>query len=162
LKEVKRGFSKPMETAAQETLSIEAVWKRVPLLRRVVSDVVSCHEDRKHSKDFLDQLLVISKKFTSPEIVETMNRLRREISECDRALEAYEKEIRDLGGFLKDPEKGLAYFYSERENRRIFLIWELNAPDLISWHELGETFSDRVPIEHPSGMRPLQDSRKRE
>jgi len=122
----------------------------VPLLRRVLRDVVDCHTARRQAKEFLDELTVISKKFTSSEITETMNRLRREVVEADQAMDAYQKEIRNLGGFLKDPIKGLAYFYSERDGRKIFLNWELGEPDLVTWHELDESFSDRMPVDELS------------
>jgi hypothetical protein len=82
-----------------------------------------------------------------------MNSLRREVTEYDRSLEAFEKEVRDLGGILKDSSRGLAYFYSQRDGRKIFLIWELREPDLLCWHELDETFTDRVPVDFAAGAR---------
>ncbi len=87
------------------------------------------------------------------EIEETINRLRREISGADRTLEGFDKELRDLGGFLKDRNRGLIYFYSERGGRKVFLIWELRCPDLLYWHELDETFADRLPVDFPEGAR---------
>jgi hypothetical protein len=133
----------------EETLSLGAVCKRLPLLRRVATDLVDCYEKRGNWREFLQELSVIQKKFSSPEITETMNRLRQDIAEADRSLEYYESEIRNLGGILKDPRKGLIYFYSQRDDRRIFLIWELGEPDLIYWHELDESFSDRLPVRVP-------------
>jgi hypothetical protein len=138
---------KKMQTRPPEVLSLGEVLKRISLLKRIVRDVVDCHESLRKSKEFLDDMVVIARKFSSSEIEETINRLRREVADHERALEAYEKEIRDLGGILKDRSRGLAYFYSERDNRKIFLIWELREPDLLSWHELDETFSDRVPVD---------------
>ena len=160
--------TKKMSVRQPDVLSLENVLKRVPLLKRVVKDVADCYESRKKAKEFLDELMVISRKFSSSEIEETINSLRKEVADADRALEAYDKETRDLGGILKDPARGLAYFYSERDNRKIFLIWELREPDLLSWHELDESFSDRVPVELPQGARagtgdfPGSDFRERE
>jgi len=145
--------TKGMKRPPPEVLSLDNVLKRVPLLKRVIKDVVECHESRRKAKDFLEELTIISRKFSSSEIEETINSLRRQVIEADRALEAYEKEIRDLGGVVKDVARGLVYFYSERDGRRIFLIWELREPDLLSWHELDETFSDRVRVELPAGAR---------
>ena len=64
-------------------------------------------------------------------------------------MDSFEKEIRALGGVLKDRERGLVYFHSVREGRKIYLIWDIRHPDVVSWHELGETFSDRVPVDLP-------------
>jgi hypothetical protein len=143
--------TKKMKRRPPEVLSLADVLKRVPLLKRVVRDVVESYESRRKAKEFLDELTVISMKFNSSEIDETIHSLQRQVAECDRTLQGYEKEVRDLGGILKDPGRGLAYFYSERDKRRIFLIWELREPDLLSWHELDETFSDRVPVEFSAG-----------
>jgi len=145
--------TKKAEPRQPEVLSLENVLRRVPLLRRIVKDAVESFEGRRKAKEFLEELTIISRKFSSSEIEETMNSLRREVIEGDRALEAYEKEVKDLGGILKDSGRGLAYFYSQRDGRRIFLIWELREPDLLCWHELDESFHDRVPIDMAAGAR---------
>ena len=132
-------------------LTVEDVRRRLPLLRRIATDIVDCYLHLKKSRERLEELMVISRKFCSGEIEETINSLRREVTECEQALEVYEKESRDLGGVLKDRNRGLVYFYSERGNRRIFLIWEMREPELLSWHELDETFSDRMPLERARG-----------
>ena len=51
----------------EAVLSLEDVWKRVSLLRRVVRDVVTCYGARANAREFLDELRVIHKKFSSPE-----------------------------------------------------------------------------------------------
>ena len=129
----------------------EEVLSRAGLLKRIVRDVAEAYERRRNSKELHQEFLAISRNIRSPEIEETINSLRSELKDLDRYLDIYDKEIRDLGGILKDARKGLVYFYSERDGRKIFLVWELYEPDLVSWHELDETFSDRVPLE----SRPL-------
>jgi len=145
--------TKRVATRQPEILTIEDVKKRLPLLKRIVRDIVDCYQHLKKSRERLDELMVISRKFSSSEIEETINNLRREVLECERALDVYDKESRDLGGVVKDRNRGLAYFYSDRGNRKIFLIWELKEPDLLSWHELDETFADRLPVDFPEGAR---------
>ena len=145
--------TKKVEPRQPEVLSLNDVLKRVPLLRRIVKDAVDCFEGRRKAKEFLEELSIISRKFSSSEIEETMNSLRREVIEKDRAVGAYEKEVRDLGGTLKDAGRGLAYFYSQRAGRRIFLIWELRDTEILCWHELDESFSDRVPVDMAGSAR---------
>ncbi len=138
--------------------SPEEVLSRIGLLKRIVRDVVEVYERRRKSKEVHQEFLTISRTIRSPEIEETINSLRSELKDLDRHLDAYDKEVRDLGGILKDARKGLVYFYSERDGRKIFLVWELYEPDLVSWHELDETFSDRIPLE----TRPLGTSASKE
>jgi hypothetical protein len=136
-----------MQSQQVEIFTPEEVLKRTAFLKRVVKDVVACCDSRRKAKERLEELVIISKKFTSGEIQETINNLRRQITECDRDMEAYEREVRLLGGILKDARRGLVYFYSQRDKRRIFLVWEMRQPDAISWHEIDETFADRTPVE---------------
>src|ERR1041385_3199571 len=139
---------------AKVVYSPEEVLSRIGLLKRIVRDVVDIYERRRKAKEVHQEFLTISRTIRSPEIEETINSLRSELKDLDRAMDHFDKEIRDLGGILKDARKGLVYFYSERDGRKIFLIWELYEPDLISWHELDETFSDRIPLD----SRPLGTS----
>ncbi len=143
-----------MNPSVKLVFTPEEVLSRVGLLKRIVRDVVEVYERRRKAKELNQEFLTISRTIRSPEIEETVNSLRSELKDLDRYMDSYDKEIRELGGILKDARKGLVYFYSERDGRKIFLVWELYEPDLISWHELDETFSDRIPLE----SRPLGTS----
>lgn len=138
-----------MPTRLKESLSAEEVIQRAPLLERIVRDFTDCYERRKKNREFLDEISIIAKKFNSPEIDETRYRLQRDVAELNREMESYEREIRALGGVLKDRERGLIYFYSIRDDRKIYLVWDHHNPQIVSWHELGETYSDRMPVETP-------------
>ena len=138
----------------KSVFSPEEVLTRSGLLKRIVRDVVDAYERRRKAKELHQEFLTISRTIRSPEIEETINSLRSELKDLDRFLDSFDKEIRDLGGILKDARKGLVYFYSERDGRKIFLVWELYEPNVISWHELDETFSDRIPVD----TRPLGTS----
>ena len=146
-----------MSQRAREILSVDDVLHRAPLLKRIVRDFVSCYERRKKNREFLDELSIISKKFNSPEIDETVYRLQREVAEFNRDMDEYEKEIRELGGVLKDRERGLIYFYSERDRRKIYLVWDMRHPEAVHWHELGETYSDRTLIDLPEDAAAAAD-----
>ena len=135
------------ETAPEGLSSPDEVLKRVPLLERVVRDVIDRYGSRRKSKERLEELVVISRQFSSCEIQETINNLRRQIGEYDQDMDSYDKEVRLLGGILRDARRGLVYFYSEKEGRRIFLVWDPAHPEAVSWHELDESFADRTPVE---------------
>ena len=139
-----------MNATMKEVFTPDQVLNRLGMLKRVVRDVVDVYEKRRKSNELHQEFLVISRSIRSQEIDETINSLRNELKDLDQQMDAFDKEIRDLGGILKDARKGLVYFYSEKDSRKIFLVWELYDPDLISWHELDETFSDRMPLESPS------------
>ncbi len=151
-----------MTSRLKEKLCADEVLKRAPLLQRIVRDFFSCQQSLKKNREFLDELAVIQRKFNSPEIEETANRLRREVAEAGRELESLEKEILALDGVLRDRERGLIYFNSERDGRRIYLVWDASHPQIVSWHELGETYSDSLPVEPPGPRAAAMDSPERE
>ncbi len=136
-----------MNPPLKVVFTAEEVLSRVGLLKRIVRDVVEVYERRRKAKELNQEFLTISRTIRSPEIEETINSLRSELKDLDRYMDSYDKEIRELGGILKDARKGLIYFYSERDGRKIFLVWELYEPDNLSWHELDQTFSDRVQLD---------------
>ncbi len=47
---------------------------------------------------------------------------------------------------LKDPERGLIDFYSEREGKVVYLCYLLGEPDLLYWHPLDAGFAGRQPL----------------
>ena len=144
---------------SSDCVSAEDVLKRRRLLVRIGRDIVDCFETRRKAKERHEELVVISRKFNSSEIQETINNLRRLVSERDRDMEELEKEVQLLGGFINDSQRGLIYFYSERDSRRVFLVWDPEHPSSVSWHELDESFADRLvlDIEAPEDEAPEDD-----
>ena len=141
------------QPTADNLISVDDVLKRVPLLERVIRDVVGGYEARRKAKERLEEHVVISRQFSSCEIQETINTLRRQVNERDQDMEAFDKEVRLLGGILRDARRGLVYFYSEREGRRVFLVWDPSHPAHVSWHELDESFADRTLVERSPGKK---------
>ncbi len=129
----------------------EEVLERSPLLKRIVDDIVGTYETARKKKERLEELVVISRKFSSSEIQETINNLRTQIGEHKRDFESYEKEVRRLGGTLKNQQRGVVYFNSQKDGRPILLVWDCGQPTTISWHEVDESFADRTPIEFSTG-----------
>lgn len=47
---------------------------------------------------------------------------------------------------VKDPDRGLIDFFSERASRVVYLCYLLGEPDLKYWHELHGGFAGRQPL----------------
>ena len=143
-----------MNLPVKTVFAPEEVLSRVALLKRIARDVSEISERHRNIKDLHQHFVQVARDIRSPEIDETVNRLRTEMKALQRQMDALEKEIQDLGGILKDRRKGRVYFYSERDGRKIFLVWELADCNLISWHELDDTFADRMPLDSPPVSSP--------
>lgn len=68
-------------------------------------------------------------------------------------VQELETEIRRSAAYLeqrgievKDPERGLIDFYSEREGRVVYLCYLLGEPDIEYWHELHGGFAGRQAL----------------
>ncbi len=55
--------------------------------------------------------------------------------------------IQELGGELKDPERGMIDFRTEREGRVVYLCWLLDEPRVMYWHELDGGYRGRQRLD---------------
>lgn len=76
-----------------------------------------------------------------------------EREEHDNRAEGLNTELRSAaatlsqhGIELKDPERGLIDFYSERDGKVVYLCYLLGEPDLLYWHDLDSGFAGRQPL----------------
>lgn len=63
-----------------------------------------------------------------------------------RALSSAAAGLERLGVEVKDPERGLIDFYSEREGEVVYLCYVLGEPGLRYWHSLADGFAGRQPL----------------
>jgi hypothetical protein len=56
------------------------------------------------------------------------------------------ESLNDQGIILRDPESGLIDFPSRREDRQVFLCWQLGEESVAFWHGPEGGFSGRRPI----------------
>ena len=88
-----------------DVVTAEEVLKRSPMLSRISRDVIHCYERRQKLKERLEEFVVISRKFNSPEIQETIQSLRKKVENDDSEMGELEKEVRLLGGVLRIPAR---------------------------------------------------------
>jgi hypothetical protein len=64
----------------------------------------------------------------------------------NRGLRSAAGELDSLGIEVKDPERGLIDFYSERDGEVVYLCYLLGEPDIAFWHRLAGGFAGRQPL----------------
>ena len=72
--------------------------------------------------------------------------LVRQSREQSRELEAFQRELRQLGVQLKDSRLGLVDFPSEIGGRTVLLCWRLGEPEVQFWHEVNAGYAGRQPL----------------
>ncbi len=71
---------------------------------------------------------------------------RDEVERLNRELRAAATRLDRLGIELKDPDRGLIDFYSDRSGETVFLCYLLGEPDLAWWHRIADGFAGRRPL----------------
>ncbi len=116
--------------------TIEQANRSLPLVRRIVRDIVNAHERAMQLQGRLEELT--ANQSTSP--------LQAQLDEAMEQLQAYVSELNDVGVELKDYEAGLIDFLARHQGRDVYLCWRLGEETIAYWHELHAGFAGRQPI----------------
>jgi hypothetical protein len=76
-----------------------------------------------------------------------MGRLTTASEDAQAQIRAAAEAIHELGGELKDPERGMVDFRSERDGRVVYLCWLMNERRVMYWHELDAGYRGRQPLD---------------
>jgi hypothetical protein len=125
--------------------SVEQANRTLPLVRKILEDVVAQH--RKWRETILELDLVASTA-RADEPRERAETLERQAQVLARELDGYQRELDDLGIQLKDRRLGLVDFPSEMNGRAVLLCWRLGEPEVQFWHEVDAGYAGRQPLEY--------------
>ena len=92
-----------------------------------------------HSRGASGDGNLLANAFDRDEQENRAENLNRELRSAAAVLSNHEIEI-------KDPERGLIDFHSERDGRIVYLCYLLGEPDLLYWHDLDTGFAGRQPL----------------
>jgi len=123
--------------------TVEQANRTLPLVRKIVEDVVEQH--RRWRETILELDLVASTaRVDAPR--ERGEELERQALALARELDGYQRELEDLGIQLKDRRLGLVDFPAEIEGRMVLLCWRLGETEVQFWHELDSGYTGRQPL----------------
>ncbi len=132
--------------------SVEQANSTLPLVRRIVEDIV--REHRRWQEKLLELELVASTAAsavggegqggTAPG--ERVTEIERDAMAIARDIDAFERELEGLGIVLKDRRLGLIDFPGEIDGRRVWLCWRLGEPAVQYWHDLDAGYAGRQPV----------------
>jgi hypothetical protein len=121
-----------------KTFTIEQANRALPLVRRIVQDIVQEYARWQELVKALDVLAAASTRGTSEAA-----RLQQQIQESARTIDDYVRELTNLGIEMKGLDVGLVDFPGEIGGRRVYLCWRLGEPAVTHWHELDAGFAGR-------------------
>ncbi len=108
--------------------------RALPLVRRVVGDVVKAHTEAVALQGGLESA-------SGKEQV----RLQGQLDATMHRLEDFVDELSEIGCDLKDYQTGLIDFIGRHQGRDVCLCWKLGEETIAYWHELDSGFAGRQP-----------------
>ena len=132
-------------------ISIQDANRMLPLLRQIVLDIMSHWEQIIGKRTELECL----EKEIQGEVPGVRSReknslrmgdLKAELNYLIDKINNYIREVEELGCFVEEFRRGIINFPSLFHGRKVFLCWKPDESDVAYWHELDETFKDRVRI----------------
>lgn len=80
-------------------------------------------------------------------IEKELNETRQEMAKAASELNSLISRVQEMGCEVKDIDRGLIDFRTEREGREVYLCWRLGEPRISWWHELEAGFAGRRPLD---------------
>jgi len=138
----------------QKLFKLEEARKTLPLVSRIVSDIVEMTDGMKEA--YLEIRQAAEDGASRDRLEEIQDRLHALADERTGFIE----ELASLGVELKDPNIGLVDFPARLEDRVVYLCWRLGEESIDHWHELTGGFSAREPVEGSFEPGPVASSRE--
>ena len=126
-----------------QLFTVEQANRTLPLVRKIVEDVVNQH---RRWRETILELDLVSQSARPEEQIARVEELERDALALSRELDGYQRELQDLGIQLKDPRLGLVDFPSDIGGRTVLLCWRLGEPEVQFWHEANAGYAGRQPL----------------
>jgi hypothetical protein len=117
--------------------SLEQANKTLPLVSRIVGDIVRVHKDATGLQGQLERLANQSKN--RPQV-------EKQLETSLERLHGLVDELSEVGCEMKDYQIGLVDFVGRHQSRDVYLCWKLGENKIGYWHELDAGFAGRQPV----------------
>jgi hypothetical protein len=126
------------------TFTVEEANRTLPLVSKIVSDLVRAHQSWEDKvREF--ELATVGSSPERPDAIAEL--LQIEAQRLAVEIEGYISELADLGVICKGMDTGLVDFPGEREGRQVYYCWMLGEPSVQFWHEVDAGFVGRKKLE---------------
>jgi len=130
--------------ASENVLSLKTVQRMLPLVQRIVEDIIHSQQAVERLQPEQDRLESQKRALAWPERQRRYD-LMESLSGAMKALEGACEELHELGVVLLDQHGGRVGFPTLVNNRRAFFSWQSGEEGLHSWHFAEETVFRPIP-----------------
>lgn len=128
----------------QKIFTIDEANRMLPLVRRIVEDLVRDHE-RWLDKVNEFEIATVGSSVDHPDVMAEL--LQQEALRLAADIESYVKELGELGVQCKGIDSGLVDFPGEMNGSPILFCWKLGEPSVQYWHGVESGFAGRRPVQ---------------
>lgn len=128
----------------QRLFNVDEANKTLPLVKRIVEDVVRQH---RLWREKILELDLVASSARADEPRDRADQLEQEAQALAREIDGYQRELEELGILLKDRRLGLVDFPSEMGGRRVLLCWRLGEAEVQFWHDEDAGYAGRQPLQ---------------
>lgn len=123
----------------------EEAERTLPLLRRILTDL---RAEYRVWQDALSEyeLLAAGARAGVAESAELLA-ARRNVNQSADRISGFLDEIQAIGCLFKGYETGLVDFYAIRDDRLVFLCWQVDEEHITHWHDVDAGYAGRQPID---------------
>ncbi|HLJ10248.1 MAG TPA: DUF2203 domain-containing protein [Planctomycetaceae bacterium] len=136
-------------TEKKRYFTIEEANSALPLVRAIVSDIVTKYGEVSERKARLDQIgksRGSSERGLSELYREELQQVEEELDKEIARLQEFINELEGLGVELKDISRGLIDFRALMDGREVYLCWQLGEDEVTHWHEIDAGFAGRQSL----------------
>jgi hypothetical protein len=124
--------------------TVEEANKTLPLVRRIVEDVVRQH---RLWREKILELDLVASSTRADESRTRAQELETDAQNLAHEIDGYQRELQELGIQLKDRRIGLVDFPSEIGGKRVLLCWRLGEPEVQFWHDEDAGYAGRQRLQ---------------
>ena len=137
-------------TLAQLPWTVERANRSLPLVRRIVDDLVACYEQWQGAVSAFEYATTRSRADQPDPEAEALTAESQRLAE---QIEGFVAELTQLGLECRSFDTGLVDFPGELEGRPVYFCWMRGEPAVEHWHDIEAGFGGRQRL-HDSEMTP--------
>jgi hypothetical protein len=130
----------PPEQAAAKRFTVEQANRTLPLVRRILGDVVAQYQ-------LVERIQRRRRILARSQRLEELAAAEAQGVEAAWRLSDLMRELASLGCQVRDYEQGCVDFPALRDGREVFLCWQLNEERIAYWHEKHTGENGRRPLD---------------
>jgi hypothetical protein len=117
--------------------------RALPLVRRIVDDLVACYEEW---QDAVSRFEYATSRSRAEAPDPDAERLQRDVHTLAEKIAGFVAELDELGVECRAFDTGLVDFPGELAGKPVYFCWMKGEPAVAHWHEVEAGFGGRQPL----------------